>query len=112
MSMSERSQVWYQRIIDEVKSLRGVYVRHMADYDEVIPHLLMGEFADWSNIEYARGGRSPELATLLSILEAGMLEGPNEFKDAVATGYVENLGAHSSVLGILEPTLRKIAGRP
>jgi hypothetical protein len=111
-----------RRFIDELlraaPDFERVYEEHLMEYDEVLPHVLMGEFTRWF-ISTVRSvappaartvPSSPALAPVLELLEREWEEGVGSVRELVSASFLENLHQagpdYQRVKSTLGPRLR------
>jgi hypothetical protein len=79
-----------------VPALEPLYQEHMADYDELLPHVLMGDvtrLAMQLHVQALRGAAEArdQLTQLLHILEEEMQSSDDEVQELIAVSFLENL---------------------
>jgi hypothetical protein len=80
-------------------AVAGVVATHLADHDEVLPHLLMADITRW----LVADGPQP---AVLTILERHFTEGDEHVQDVIALSFLENLlGEDAAVRWALGPRL-------
>jgi hypothetical protein len=62
---------------------------HLADNDELLPHVLFGDVTRYA-LSLARGGQTDELDRLLGDLDAALGESEDEVANLVWASFVEN----------------------
>ncbi len=105
------------RLLVVVPELAPVYAGHIDDYDDVMPHVLMG---DVTRFAITLHGAAKEdlvaaevLGRLLALLERGLVEGAESVKEPVGASFVENLhqadAEYAAIVDRLGPTLTAAA---
>lgn len=80
----------------QVPALASIYREHKSDYDEILPHVLMGDVARFA-LELVHGSRSGSpnaadtLPSLLKELERGMQLQDAAVQELIAVSFLENL---------------------
>jgi hypothetical protein len=69
--------------------LVAVLDEHLADNDELLPHVLFGDVT-WYALALARSGAGDELNRLLGDLDAALEESEDEVANLVGASFVEN----------------------
>jgi hypothetical protein len=88
----------FAQIVEAAPGFRSTVEEHLADYDELLPHVLM---ADCSRLvaSYFTGAptiasgppNERELQSVLSVLDRAMIEGDEATQNALAVSFVEHL---------------------
>ena len=83
-------------LLAEVPALAETYREHEAAYDQLLPHVLMGDLARLA-LELSGRSQSPQehngstLAKLLDVLDGGMRSTAAPVKELIAVSFLENL---------------------
>lgn len=92
--MSRRaSKVLVKRLVEAVPRLRGVYEEHLADNDELLPHVFFAEMTRFLVGQVAGGtavGRR-DVERVIKILEEAFGAGDVEVDSLIALSFVEAL---------------------
>jgi hypothetical protein len=92
-------ETFIQEVLSRSPGLRASYEEHLADYDELLPHVFMG---DVTRYIMGMGGNSTaesameiekELSELLDLFEASLADGDEYVQELVVTSFLENLEA-------------------
>lgn len=76
----------------EVPGFEHVYDEHVADHDEVLPHVLLGDLVRFLSREIElRGANSVALKQAMSLMEGGMCSPDPRLQELVAVSFLENL---------------------
>lgn len=76
----------------EVPGFEHVYNEHVADYDQVLPHVLLGDLVRFLSREVElHGATSAALRQAMSLLEGGMGSRDPRLQELVAVSFLENL---------------------
>jgi hypothetical protein len=84
--------------------LAEVYQQHIADQDELLPHVLMGEITRLV-ISKVRREQTEWLPKFLQQLELGLSSDNNDIKELIGVSFVENLCGEDEVIQTLLPTM-------
>ena len=69
-----------------------VYREHIADYDTLLPHVLLGDLVRFLSREVElRGAKSLALTKAMSLLERGMVSRDERLQELIAVSFLENL---------------------
>ena len=80
-------------------TVSGIVAVHLADYDEVLPHLLMADITRW----LVACGPS---ARVLKVLEHHLAAGDAHVQDVIGASFIENLiGSDAALRWALGPAL-------
>jgi hypothetical protein len=87
-----------------------VYDEHVADYDGVLPHVLLGDLVRFlSNEVTVRGAQSTALRAAMALLERGMESPDARLQELVAVSFLENLDSTAAsfpvIRGLFGPRL-------
>lgn len=99
-------------LVDRVSSLKTLYEEHINFYEEILPHVFMGEVTKYlvasaalldqgKNVDEALGAFN----IILDHLEAGMAGDNKEVREMLAVSFLENLDPTSKQVGYLEKRL-------
>ena len=101
-------------LLERVPELHPIYEEHIADYDEVLPHVLMGDVTrfviDLHKKSWARGRAEQEkktLSSILEILEGALKSGNDQLQELVVVSFLENLEQDDSDYESLKKLLGK-----
>jgi hypothetical protein len=84
-----------------------IYDEHVADYAQVLPHVLFGDLVRFLSSEVAlRGAGSVALKQAMLLLEAGMGCQDPRVQELVAVSFLENLDRHDTSF----PAIRSLFG--
>jgi hypothetical protein len=100
------------RLRHEVPGFEHVYDEHVADYDEVLPHVLLGDLVRFLSREIeVRGAQSVAVRQAMSLLEEGMGSGEPRLQELVAVSFLENLdsadASFSTIRTLFGPSLEE-----
>ncbi|MBE3584552.1 MAG: hypothetical protein IMX01_10635 [Limnochordaceae bacterium] len=98
-----------QRLVRQFPILQPLYEEHLADYDELLPHVFMGDFTRWLISVYSGdqklGNAESTIRAILDYVERAFVEGDEELKELIAVSFLENLPLpgeqHASILRFL-----------
>jgi hypothetical protein len=85
-----------QTVLDRVPLLHPIYQEHVRYYDELIPHVFMGDISRVAGDLHARalGGDNAAdeaLSELLTALESGMASPESSVQEMITVSFLENL---------------------
>src|SRR5688572_17197555 len=90
-------------LVDAAPELDAVLQEHLADNDELLPHVLFGDVTRWL------GEHGPN-AAVLAVLEHHMAAGDDDVQNVLAVSFLENLVAgepsDDAIRAALGPRLR------
>lgn len=90
-----------------VPGFAQVYDEHVADHDEVLPHVLLGELVRFLSSEVELHGAEAEaLKPAMLLLEQGMASKDQRVQELVAVSFLENLDAGEPSF----PAIRRLFG--
>jgi len=91
-------------LLTRVPELKPVYDEHMHDYEELLPHVFLGDVTRYVVTQARCGEISPgrPLDRILDVLNQCLAGGDEQVKELVAVSFVENLLEHEEVLTILK----------
>jgi hypothetical protein len=78
-----------ERIGRSSPDLAHLLRQHVADNQELIPFVFMGELVQWATLRWA--AKPSDVNDLLLLLETMYEEGPEEVRDLIGAGFVEDL---------------------
>ena len=91
-----------------------VYREHLADNDELLPHVLMGDFTTWFVKQYRARRRlrnGAELRRMITFLEEAFSAGDPDTENVIAVSFLENLDragtSYEGIKRLLGPRLRE-----
>ena len=85
-------ETFSEQLRANVPGFGRVYDEHVADYDEVLPHVLLGEFVRFlSNDVELNGSASAALKPATVLLEKSMSSEDPRLQELVAVSFLENL---------------------
>jgi hypothetical protein len=95
--------VCIQHLLDQVPELRPLYEEHLHDYDELLPHVFLGDVTRYVVQQVRSGDTCPSklVKRILESLEQCMASGDERAKELVSVSFIENLANHSDVLAKL-----------
>jgi hypothetical protein len=77
---------------EQVPGFDRVYDEHVRDYDEVLPHVLVGELLRFLSAQVRSHGEDcAALSRAMDLLEQGMASGDPQLQELVAVSFLENL---------------------
>ena len=96
----------------QVPGFDRIYDEHLRDYDEVLPHVLVGELVRFlSDQARHHGEHSDALRQAMDLLEQGMSSADPRLQELVAVSFLENLDpadvAFPAISRLFGPRLRE-----
>jgi hypothetical protein len=92
---------------DRVPGFAHVYDEHVADNDEVLPHVLLGDFVRFLSQEVELHGPDSEaLKQSMPLLERAMASSDPRLQELVAVSFLENLESTDPSF----PAIRRLFG--
>jgi hypothetical protein len=93
------------KVIDELLEcaplLRPVYQEHLAEYDELLPHVLFGDLTRFVANLCMTDSSSAELKSILAVLENGLACGDEYTQELISVSFLENLERDASYYPLL-----------
>jgi len=111
-------ELWIERLVQAVPSLMPLYAEHRADYDEVLPHVFVGDVARYVTRKIA-GNESGEpggmhhrdAVDILRVLDEALTTADPDLLELVSVSFLENIDWESSegqsIRSAIGPTLRE-----
>jgi hypothetical protein len=93
---------------DRVAGFKPVYEEHLRDYDEVLPHVLLGELVRFIRTRLKEDGpQSHDAREAMLLLEAAMASPDPKLSELVSVSFLENLDGDDLNLmkGMMGPRL-------
>ncbi len=117
-----RCELWIERLVQAVPRLMPLYTEHRADYDEVLPHVFVGDVARYVAQEFAgiesdelRGKQQGDAVEVLRILDEALTTGDPDLMELVSVSFLENIEWErpegQSIRSALGPRLREELSR-
>ena len=103
--MSRSTEDFVKNLVAALPQLEVIYREHLADNDELLPHVFMGEIARLVLADVKNAERAGWLSTLLELLESGLCSGRSEIAELIGVSFVENLCAENAAVHSLLPKL-------
>ena len=100
-------------LLERVPELRSAYDKHVHDYDELLPHVFLGDVTRYvvQQIRLCETGPATPVERILSFLDQCMGSGDEHVKELVSVSFIENLLEHedapAGIKGLIGPTLEK-----
>jgi len=88
-----------------VPDLEPIYREHLADNDELLPHVFMGDVTRFTIAQAKAPLNDSIVVSLLECLEEGLREGGEEVKELIVVSFVENLIGETTTLASLGPLI-------
>lgn len=88
----------FSRIVAEVPAFAAVLAEHLADNEELLPHVLMADCGRFVSSHYSGSAETmggvpseDEVSRVLSVLNTAMKWGDDDTRNAIAVSFVEYL---------------------
>ena len=102
------------QLLERVPELRAVYEEHVHDYDELLPHVFLGDVTRYV-VQRVRSGETTfstePIRRVLESIEQYLASGDEEVEELAWVSFAENLSEHEDVLtflrGMIGPNLAK-----
>ena len=78
-------------LVSEVPEFENSIREHVETLDELLPHVLFGDFTRFA-IDAWRSGNSDLLGRCLDFLERALVEGDERVRNLITASFVENVG--------------------
>ena len=102
-------------LVAAVPPLQAVLAQHLADYEELLPHVFMGDVSRFMIGQYnehleGSSGSLAVLEQLFSALERGASEGAERVQEMITVSFLENVAEEMTLFpdlqSFLGPTLK------
>ena len=100
---SPATESFVQDLLGIAPGFRPEYEEHLADNDQLLPHVLLGDFTRWLRARVADGD-SATVGTVLGFLESSYAAGDEDVQELISVSFLENLIGESE-LDELRPQL-------
>jgi len=90
-------------IADRHPALQALLAEHIADNDELLPHVFFHDVTRWSEEEPQD---SRELRQLLDQLDVCYRDGDDDVRNLLQVSYIEDLSRRPDILRVMGPMLR------
>jgi hypothetical protein len=101
----------FDAIVAEVPGFRAEYEEHLADYGEILPHLLMGDLTRFTIRRYREmkltnlAEAREDVRLTLQLLERAMQIGDERLQELISVSFLENLHQAEEAYGGLRDLL-------
>jgi hypothetical protein len=100
-----------EQLSQQVAGFAAVYQEHLQDYDEPLPHVLLGDLVRFLSERVQEAGPAdPAVQTALALLESAVTSDDERLQNLVVVSFLENLDpddeAARALKGALGPALR------
>jgi hypothetical protein len=96
-----------RRLIAAVPELDEVYRQHVIEYDELLPHVLMGDVTRFAIANVGLSGIEGSLSKLLVFLEDELVSSDREISELIGVSFIENLCGERDAMDVLFPRMGK-----
>jgi hypothetical protein len=97
----------FDSLLEQVPEFKPTYDEHLADYDGLLPHVLMGELFVFASDAYARG-EIVLLARIVNFINWAASSGDDDVRNVVHASFIEEV-PHSSLDEVVRPLLNDAA---
>jgi len=100
-------------LLERVPELRPAYDKHVRDYDELLPHVFLGDVTRYvvQQIHLVETGPATPVERILGFLDQCMAFGDEHVKELISVSFIENLVDYNDALagikGLTGPNLEK-----
>jgi hypothetical protein len=102
--MQAQTERFVRSVVVAVPSLQPILDEHMSFYDELLPHVLMGDITRWA--EYHAADSLPLVRHLLEEFEKSYASGEDDVRELLTVSFLENLSDDTPIVRLLGPGLR------
>ena len=106
--MSESTRNFTNRLIAQLPELEHVRREHLDDYDELLPHVFLGDVTRFVVLNLPRKDAAGWIDRFLNQIEIGLLSGNDEVGELIAVSFVENLCGENAAIQALLPGMGKL----
>jgi len=104
----------HEALVEAVPEFRPVLDEHVQDLEEVLPHLLLGDFTRFV-LTQLQDGNDEVVATSLAFLERAAQSSDSQTVNLVGVSFVENVGPWQPEMAEFisgwPPSLQELAGQ-
>lgn len=96
----------FSRLSTEVAAdLKPLLSEHLADFDEMLPHLFFSDVSRWVSAEVAKSDPSPQVKALLDLLETSYPTADFNVQNLIDVSFIEMVEDDPAVVRLLGPQL-------
>jgi len=99
------NELFVQGLVREVPELAPALQEHVEFYEELLPHVLMGDVGRFVVANAISRDSKAALARLMAYLEEGLANGPAEVQELIVASFVEYLQDEASTILTLAPVM-------
>lgn len=100
--MSAATESFVRSLVADVPELEPILAEHLADFDELLPHVFFGELTRWAE---QPSTTHTSLRRLLDRLDTGYADAGVDVRELITVSFLENLAEGSPLGSVLGPTL-------
>jgi hypothetical protein len=89
IAMTQSSLI--EKLVSISPNLEELYREHIDDYDELLPHVFMGEITRNLVEEFSKSTISEEALEVLHTIESSFVNGGDSIEELISVSFVENL---------------------
>jgi hypothetical protein len=101
----DSTHAFLDHLVRNVPEIRPIVDQHRHDYDELLPHVLFGDFTRWAEEAVVSSAGLRSVATFIAILNANYSEGDGPVTELIAASFLENLKPGSASFDAIESLL-------
>ena len=106
--MGEAEQ-FVEELVTAVPGLQVTLDEHLADFNELLPHVYFGEITRWIQRQVDEDVNLDEVGRVLSFLEQGYADDGDQVRELITVSFLENLDQGSPVFCLLGRQLQDVA---
>ncbi|PKL38575.1 MAG: hypothetical protein CVV44_11890 [Spirochaetae bacterium HGW-Spirochaetae-1] len=84
------SQEFVNNFVDKFLYLKPILKEHIEDYDEILPHVFLGEIAKWCVANYKNSSQE-NVQQIFEYIEQTFKNGGEEIQELISVSFLENL---------------------
>lgn len=100
-------------LVAEIPEFAYIYEEHLSDHNEVLPHVLFGDFTRFVINVYRKSSRSPDYQNILTrclhFIELMFESGDPKLDELAHVSFLENLSQAGSDYNSIKKHLRKLS---
>jgi hypothetical protein len=112
MAGTTPNEAWIAKLVTQVPSLRRLHDEHVADNDELLPHVFMGDVTRFVESAVAAGPHRIQMVReILAVLEQAAASAEPSVLELVSVSFLENLDrsaeGYEQLRSMMGPALRE-----
>jgi hypothetical protein len=97
-----------RRIASAVTPLNSILRDHLEYFGELLPHVLFGDIARWTQEALGTAPRSPWVSRLIELLDSGYADEGDDVRELIVVSFLENLFDEPALAAVLGPHLQPV----